>query len=251
MTKPSVWQAPTGRKIAYHLTEGKGPLVVFLGGFMSDMSGSKAIYLQKWAARSGRAFLRFDYSGHGVSEGAFVDGAIGDWYADAEGLIAHVSSGPVVLVGSSMGGWISFLIARAGLVDVVGMVTIAAAPDFTEDGFFASFDAPTREILDREGVVHVPSDYGAPYPITKRLIEDGRNHLVMRQPLGLPFAVRMVQGTEDASVTRETALGLLDHVSCEDVRLMLVRGKNHSFSDDDCLKIIEQQIEDVLGLAGV
>ena len=99
--------------------------------------------------------------------------------------------------------------------------------------------------------MHVPSDYGAPYPITKRLIEDGRNHLVMRQPLGLPFAVRMVQGTEDASVTRETALGLLDHVSCEDVRLMLVRGKNHSFSDDDCLKIIEQQIEDVLGLAGV
>ena len=249
MTKPSVWQAPTGRKIAYHLTEGEGPLVVFLGGFMSDMSGRKAVYLQEWAARSDRAFLRFDYSGHGVSEGAFIDGAIGDWYADAEGLIAHFSSDPVVLVGSSMGGWISFLIARAGLVNVTGMVTIAAAPDFTEDGFFASFDAPTREILDREGVVHVPSDYGAPYPITKRLIEDGRNHLVMPQPLELPFAIRMVQGTQDASVTRDTALGLLEHVSCDDVRLMLVRGKNHSFSDDECLKIVEQQIEDLLGLA--
>lgn len=248
MTEPSVWQGPTGRKIAYHLTEGEGPLVVFLGGFMSDMSGSKAVHLQGWAARTGRAFLRFDYSGHGVSEGAFMKGSIGDWYADAEGLIAHITPGKVIVVGSSMGGWISLLIARSGVVNVAGIVTIAAAPDFTEDGFFASFDGPTRETLEREGVVYVPSEYGSPYPITKRLIEDGRNHLVLRQSLDLPFVVRMLQGAEDASVTRDTALGLFDHVSCKDVRLMLVRGKNHSFSDDECLTIIEQQIEDVLGL---
>lgn len=235
---------PQNRTIAYHLTSGSGPAVVFLGGFMSDMEGTKALHLENWAKSSGRAFLRFDYSGHGVSGGAFEDGAIGDWFEDAQAVLGLVE-GPVVLVGSSMGGWISLLIARAMPNRVAGMVTIAAAPDFTEDGFWAGFDLDARNRLMTEGVVLVPSDYGAPYPITQRLIGDGRDQLVLRTPLALPFPVRFLQGTKDTSVSRETALQLFDHAEARDKHLTFVEGADHSFSSPDCLSLLEAAIGDV------
>ncbi|MCT8159774.1 alpha/beta hydrolase [Pseudoruegeria sp. SHC-113] len=239
-------QTKAGRRIAYHRSEGKGLGVVFLGGFKSDMEGSKALHLEAWAQRHGRAYLRFDYSGHGQSGGAFTDGCIGDWAADAQAAIEALTEGPQVLVGSSMGGWISLLMTKALAGRVAGLVTIAAAPDFTEAGFWASFSEAERRQVMEAGQIAVPSEYGEPYIITRRLIEDGRNHLVMDKPLPLPFPVRCLQGTADNAVSTETALALLDHADCADMRLTLKKGADHSFSDPECLVLIEKTIEKVL-----
>lgn len=242
---PRFLDTPTGRRIAYHQTEGAGPGVVFLGGLMSDMEGSKAQHLQAWAERTGRAFVRFDYSGHGQSSGRFTDGCIGDWAADAMAVLGALTTGPQVLVGSSMGGWVSLLIARAMPERVAGLVTIAAAPDFTEDSMWASFTPDQRAELEKEGIVHLPSDYGAPYPITRRMIEDGREQLVLRSPLYLPFPVRMLQGTADADVDQSVALRLLEHATGDDIRLTLVKGADHRFSTPDLLTLIEKSTEKV------
>ncbi len=244
---PDLIEGPKGRRIAYHALDGAGPAVVFLGGFRSDMEGTKALWLEDWAKRRGQAFLRFDYSGHGGSAGDFLDGCIGDWAADAAAVLDLVN-GPAVLVGSSMGGWISLLLARAR-PGIAGLVTIAAAPDFTEDSMWAGFDAAQRAELAERGVVHLPSDYGAPYPITRRLIEDGRQQLVLRSPLELPFPVRFLQGTEDRDVEMGVALRLLDHARGPDLRLTLVKGADHRFSSPDCLELIGAAVEEVLARA--
>lgn len=239
---------PEGRQIAYHKIDGTGPAVVFLGGFMSDMAGTKAVHLEGWARSQGRAFLRFDYSGHGESDGKFVDGTIGDWFEDARAALGLLS-GKVVLVGSSMGGWISLLLAREMPEQLAGIVTIAAAPDFTEDSMWAGFDERERAELEASGLVHLPSDYGDPYPITQRLIEEGRERLVLRSPLALPFPTRFLQGTADADVDRSVALRLLDHAQGADMRLTLVEGADHRFSDPDCLALLEASVQEVIDRA--
>jgi len=237
---------PQGRDIAFERLEGTGPRIVFLGGFKSDMEGSKAIHLRDWAASEGRAFTRLDYSGHGISGGAFEDGCIGDWAADAAAVIGDA---PVVLVGSSMGGWISLLLTRQLRDQVKGLVTIAAAPDFTEDSMWAGFDEAQRRQLMTEGQVALPSDYGEPYIITRRLIEEGRKTLVLRDPLPLPFPVRFLQGTADADVDMSVALRLLEHATGPDMRLTLVDGADHRFSDEACLALIEASVTEVLARA--
>ncbi|KNG94001.1 alpha/beta fold hydrolase [Pseudaestuariivita atlantica] len=242
---PDMFETPMGRRIAYHRTKGRGPGVVFLGGLMSDMTGTKAVHLEDWAQRAGRAFLRFDYSGHGQSSGTFTEGCIGDWAADAMAVLGALTEGPQILVGSSMGGWVSLLIARAMPERVAGLVTIAAAPDFTEDGMWASFTDDQKAAMERDGVVHLPSDYGEPYPITSRMIEDGRAQLVLRSPLYLPFPVRMLQGTADEDVDMSVALRLLEHATGDDIRLTLVKGADHRFSTPDCLTLIEKSVEKV------
>ncbi|WP_172327314.1 alpha/beta fold hydrolase [Mangrovicoccus sp. HB161399] len=247
METPSYLETPQGRRLAYHRTEGTGPGVVFLGGFMSDMAGTKATHLEAWAKARGQAFLRFDYSGHGQSDGAFTEGTIGKWAEDAAAVINAVTSGPQVLVGSSMGGWISLLLLRRQLVGCCGLVTIAAAPDFTEDGFWESFSTAAREELMSHGVLHVPSDYGSPYPVTRGLIEDGRRNLVLREPLALPMPVRFLQGTADRDVDQSRAIMLLNHAQGADIRLTLVKGADHSFSTPDCLALIDRSIGEVLG----
>jgi pimeloyl-ACP methyl ester carboxylesterase len=223
---------------------------VFLGGFKSDMEGTKALWLEEWAQRTGHAFLRFDYSGHGQSSGAFTDGAIGDWATDARAAIEARTKGPQILVGSSMGGWIALLLARAMPQRVAGLVTIAAAPDFTEDSMWAGFDAAQRATLQNEGQLALPSDYGEPYIITRRLIEEGRENLVLRSPLGLPFPVRFLQGTADQDVDKSVALSLLDHSVGPDMRLVLVDGADHRFSDADYLALIGASVEEVIARAG-
>jgi pimeloyl-ACP methyl ester carboxylesterase len=250
---------PQGRRIAYHLTPGTGqgagqetgqgaePTVVFLGGFRSDMNGTKAVHLEAWAKARGQGFLRLDYSGHGESSGDFLDGAIGDWAEDAAAVIEAAAPGPVVLVGSSMGGWIGLILAGRLGGRVRGYVGIAAAPDFTEDSMWAAFDASEREALATIGRVEQPSDYSdEPYVITRRLIEDGRDHLVLRAPLVLPFPVRLLQGTADTDVDVKVALRLLDHAEGDDIRLALVKGADHRFSTPDCLALIERSVEEVL-----
>lgn len=248
---PDFLTTPAGRRIAYHKTEGAGPGVVFLGGFKSDMTGTKAQHLQDWAEATGRAFLRFDYSGHGQSSGAFLDGCIGDWAADAMAAISALTTGPQVLVGSSMGGWISLLVARAMPDRVAGLVGIAAAPDFTEDLMWATFTEAERAAL-AAGRVEQPSDYSdEPYVITRRLIEEGRSQLVLRSPLPLPFPVRLLQGTADVDVPPAVALRLVDHAESPDLRLVLVKGADHRFSTPTCLALTVTQIEEVLALAKI
>lgn len=247
---PQTLTTAQGRRIAFHQTPGKGPGVVFLGGLKSDMQGTKAVFLEDWAKRTDRAFLRFDYSGHGESSGAFTDGCIGDWAEDAEAAILTLTEGPQVLVGSSMGGWQALLFARRHPEIVAGMVGIAAAPDFTEDSMWAGFTEAQKAEMEARGSVALPSDYGEPYIITRRMIEDGRNRLVLRSPLRINAPVRLLQGTDDADVDMSVALRLFDHLDGPDIRLELVKGADHRFSDDYCLARILAAVEDVLSLAG-
>ncbi len=238
---------PQHRRIAFVQTPGQGPGVVFLGGFKSDMSGTKAVFLQDWADRTGRAFLRLDYSGHGQSSGEFLDGAIGDWFEDALVAVEALTQGPQILVGSSMGGWISLLVARRIPQRMAGFVGIAAAPDFTEDSMWAGFSPQQKADLDGKGRVELPSDYAdVPYVITQRLITEGRRHLVLQSPLVLPFPVRLLQGTADSDVPPAVALRLMDHAQSPDLRLTLVKGADHRFSTPVCLALIQSSIEDIL-----
>lgn len=232
---------PRGDRLAFAYTPGTGPCVVFLSGYRSDMESTKAVHLEAWAAARGRAFLRLDYAGHGQSGGVFEEGCIGDWAADAEAVIRHVCEGPVVLVGSSMGGWIAAILTRR-LKTVTGFVGIAAAPDFTEDGFWAGFTREQRHQVMEEGRLLLPSAYDDPYVVTKRLIEDGRRHLVLRSALRMPWPVRLLQGTEDEAVSRKTALALLDHIEGPDVSLLLVKGADHRFSTPESLARVEAAV---------
>jgi pimeloyl-ACP methyl ester carboxylesterase len=249
MTMAQTLTTPQGRTLAYHLTAGRGPCVVFLGGLKSDMQGTKAVFLEEWARREGRAFLRFDYSGHGESSGEFTDGCIGDWAQDTLAAVTALTTGKIVPVGSSMGGWQSLLLCRAMPERIAGMVTIAAAPDFTEDGYWASFTDAQKQQLEAEGRVELPSDYMEPYIITKRMIEDGRKQLVLRSRLDLPFPVRFLQGTADTAVSVATAVKLLEHATGPDMQLQLVKDADHRFSDDRCLGLMQAALQEVLDKA--
>jgi len=246
MPSPDYLTTPSGRRIAYHRDPGAGPGLMFLGGFKSDMEGTKAIHLQALARLQGRAFVRFDYSGHGQSSGEFTQGAIGDWAEDARAVLDQLTEGPQILVGSSMGGWISLLLARAAPERLAGLVTIAAAPDFTEDSMWAGFSPDQQKTLISEGQVALPSEYGAPYIITRRLIEEGRQNLVLREALDLPFPVRFVQGTADADVETSVAIRLIEHATGPDMRLTLLKGADHRFSSPEALGVVEAAISDVL-----
>ncbi|WP_025053531.1 alpha/beta hydrolase [Sulfitobacter noctilucae] len=249
MSDSQTIETPQGRTLAYHLTEGRGPCVVFLGGLKSDMEGTKALFLEDWARKEGRAFLRFDYSGHGQSSGTFEQGCIGDWAEDTAAAVASLTSGPIVPVGSSMGGWQALLLARAQPDIIAGLVTIAAAPDFTEDGWWAGFTGDQKRELKDEGQVALPSDYMEPYIVTQRMIEDGRNQLVLRTPLDLPFPVRFLQGTADTAVSVATAVQLLDHATGPDMQLKLVKDADHRFSDGPCLGLIVDALDEVLAIS--
>lgn len=252
---------PDGRRLAYHRSRGAvataareaggtpPPGVVFLGGFRSDMTGTKATYLETLCAARGLDFLRFDYTCHGASSGDFeTEGRIGAFAADALDALDRLTEGRQVLVGSSMGGWISLLVARARPGRVAGLIGIAAAPDFTEDGFWAGFSDAQRAEMAETGRVDLPSEYSdEPYVITRLLIEDGRDNLVLRAPLPLPFPVRLLQGTADADVPVDWALKLLDHADSPDLRLTLVDGADHRFSEPRELAILAATLDEVLG----
>lgn len=239
------------RQLAYDQTSGDGPGVVFLGGFQSDKSGTKALHLEEWAKAAGRAYLRFDYSGHGASSGDIPDHTIGDWADDAEAIIRALTRGRQILVGSSMGGWIALLLARRMPDRIAGLVTVAAAPDFTEESYWKHFTDAERAEMESEGQIMVPSEYSdEPYIITRRLIEDGRRHLVLQDPLELPFPTRFLQGSEDTAVPVDMAMRLFSHVSGKDVRLTLVKGADHRFSDPDCLALIVRTLEELGARSG-
>jgi pimeloyl-ACP methyl ester carboxylesterase len=228
---PRILARPDGAGLAYHAWPGKAPGVVFLGGFMSDMAGVKATSLEAACRRAGRAFVRFDYFGHGASSGAFTDGTIGRWAEDATAVIDELTEDRQVLVGSSMGGWIMLLAALARRKRVAGLFGIAAAPDFTEALIWPSYNESVRETRRTEGFYLEPSDYGEPYPITYRLITEARNHLVLGLPIALPCPVRLVHGMRDAEVPWRHALTLAEAIAGDDVRVTLLKDGEHRLSE--------------------
>lgn len=241
-----------GATIAYHFSPGdnadKPTGVVFLGGFKSDMQGGKALALESWCQTQGRAFLRFDYTGHGQSSGAFTDGTIGQWANDALYALDHLTKGPQVLVGSSMGGWLMLLVARERPERLKGLVGLASAPDFTEDLMWNELNDEQRAELEREGHVALPSDYDPlePYIITKALIEDGKNHLLLRDPLNIQVPVRLIQGMKDRDVPWATALKIQDALITDDVEIQFVKNGDHRLSEAADLKRMTRTLGNLL-----
>ena len=242
--EPSRLTRDDGSIIAYHRSEGKSPGVVFFPGFMSDMTGSKAVELERYCRARGQAFLRFDYTGHGQSSGAFVDGTIGAWTADALDVIDRLTTGPQVLVGSSMGGWIMLLAALARPERAAGLLGIAAAPDFTEDLIPHELTPAQRSELVTRGRVDVPSEYG-PEP-TQALMEDGRRHLVLRRPIAFDGPVRLIHGMRDPDVPWQTALRICQMMQSKDVEVTLVKDGDHRLSELEDLERLKRTLDELI-----
>lgn len=238
---------PHGR-IAYRRRGGAGPGVVWLGGFRSDMLGTKAACLDEWAEKNNRAFLRFDYSGHGESEGKFEDGSISDWFADALCAFDQLSDGPQILIGSSMGGWIATLLARARPERLASIIFIAPAPDFTERLMWPAFSDEQRTTIIKEGRLEQPSDYSdEPEIITLKLIEDGRRNLVMDPLIPINVPVRILQGMADDAVPWQHACKFAECLESNDVETTLIKNGDHRLSTPDELARLIATLNALIG----
>jgi pimeloyl-ACP methyl ester carboxylesterase len=225
------------RSIAVRTRAGAAPGLFWLSGFNSDMQGTKAVALDVWAADHGRACVRFDYSGHGESGGAFIDGTIGRWLEDSIAVFEQFCAGPQVVIGSSMGGWMALLLAREitrrggiGRAILAGLVLIAPAPDFTEELMWKGFSPEIRQEIETKGMWLRPSQYGEPYPITRALIEEGRNHLLFGSAIDVGCPVRILQGAQDPDVPWRHAFALAHRLPSDDVVLTVIRDGDHRLS---------------------
>lgn len=238
-----------GRDIAVRALPGKEPGVFWLGGFKSDMSGTKAEFLADWAGERGNAYVRFDYSGHGVSGGAFEDGTISQWLEEAIFVFDHATEGEQIVVGSSMGGWMALLLAKAlaarGEKRLKALVLIAPAPDFTEDLMWERFPPPVRELIEKSGRFLKPTLYGEdPYVITRGLIEDGRRHLLLGAPFAVGCPVRILQGAQDEDVPWEHAMRLVTCLAEDDVVFSLVKDGDHRLSRPEDLERLAAALDE-------
>lgn len=238
--------ARMGVELAWSKLAGRAPTVVFLPGFLSDMTGLKGTELGGFCAARGQALLRFDYSGHGQSGGRFEDGTIGGWLEDTLAIIDRVSEGPLVLVGSSMGGWIALLAAIARPERIAGLVGIAAAPDFTERLMWQAMTFEERARLMTHDVIHGPSEYGNPYPITRALIEDGRRHLLLDEPIPISCPIRLLHGQRDRDVPWELALLTADKLASPGVHVTLVKDGDHRLSRPQDLALLRRTLAALL-----
>lgn len=232
-----VGEGSSARRIAVRHRAGQGPGLVWLSGFKSDMQGGKAVALDGWAAEHGRAVVRFDYSGHGESSGDFADGTIGRWLEDSVAVFDRFCTGPQILIGSSMGGWMALLLAReikkrSGKASLAGLVLIAPAPDFTEELMWKNFSPAVKKEIETKGFCLRPSEYadGTPYPITRKLIEEGRNHLVLGSAIDLGCPVRILQGAQDPDVPWQHAFALTHRLPADDVVLTMIQDGDHRLS---------------------
>jgi pimeloyl-ACP methyl ester carboxylesterase len=233
--------------LAYIKNKGdtKKPTIMFLGGFRSDMMGSKAIYLENQCKSRGQSYIRFDYRGHGQSGGKFEDSCIGEWAQDAADILKSCTSGPVILVGSSMGGWISFLLTLKHPEHVQAIIGLAAAPDFTL-WMEAAMSNDQRSEMNDHGRFELPNHYDTrPYIITKKLIEDGRKNALLAQGMDINVPVRLIQGKADADVPWETAEDIKRAISGNDVEITYIEGADHRLSNPDQLEIIGRIVEEV------
>src|ERR1700738_1011646 len=226
----------SARHIAVRARGGGPPGLFWLCGFNSDMQGTKALALDAWAAEHNRACVRFDYSGHGESGGAFIDGTIGRWLEESVAVFEQFCAGPQVVIGSSMGGWMALLLAREmarrpeNRASLAGLVLIAPAPDFTEELMWKGFSPEARNEIETKGVWLRPSQYGEPYPITRALIEEGRNHLLLGGAIDVGCPVRILQGAQDPDVPWRHAFALADRLPSDDVVLTMVQDGDHRLS---------------------
>src|ERR1041384_7085927 len=238
---------PDGNTVAYATTRGRTPTAVFLGGFRSDMTGTKAMALEEWAQRTGRAYVRFDYLGHGQSSGRFEDGTIGRWLDDSLAVLDQLTEGKLVLVGSSMGGWLSLLAARARPERLAGLVLIAAAPDFTERMLLKGLSTEDRATLERDGRLERPSQYSPePSVFTWKLIEEGRRHLVLDKKLALPCPVHMLHGQSDPDVPWEYSLQIAAHLEAPEVITTFIKGGDHRLSTPVDIARLIATVEELL-----
>lgn len=231
-----VGQGDAARRIAVRAREGDPPGLFWLGGFKSDMRGTKAVALDAWAAERRRACIRFDYSGHGESGGDFVEGTIGRWLEESVAVFEQFCVGPQVVIGSSMGGWMALLLARelarrpAPRASLKGLVLIAPAPDFTEELMWKGFSPEIRHQIETTGAWLRPSEYGEPYPITRNLIEEGRRHLLLGATIEVGCPVHILQGAQDPDVPWKHAFALAHRLPAEDVVLTMVQDGDHRLS---------------------
>ena len=218
------------------------PLIVFLGGFRSDMEGTKALYLEEQCKQRDQSFIRFDYRGHGQSEGVFEEACISDWAQDAQDIIEQCTSGPIILVGSSMGGWISLLIALK-LDRVAGLVGLAAAPDFTT-WMEERMSVQQKEQLESDGYFELPNDYDdTPYIITKKLIEDGRQNTLLDKEVSINVPVRLIQGMKDTDVEWQVAHRIKNAIIGDNVEVVLLENADHRLSSPDQLEVLNKTLE--------
>jgi pimeloyl-ACP methyl ester carboxylesterase len=242
--------ASDARRIAVRRDEGAGPGLFWLGGFKSDMKGTKAAALSQWARENGRACTRFDYSGHGESGGDFRAGTIGGWLEESLTVFEAYAEGPQVVIGSSMGGWLALLLLRElrrrkdAKASAVGLVLIAPAVDFTEVLMWQRFPPKVKNEIETSGVWLRPSEYGEPYPITQRLIEEGRNHLLLGGMIETGCPVRILQGVQDPDVPWNHAVALTSRLAQDDVVLTLVKDGDHRLSrPEDIERLIKAVAE--------
>src|SRR5258708_4949997 len=255
LSRVGVGTGEAARGIAVRLQAGKSPGIFWLGGFKSDMRGTKAEALAVHAAKTGRAYLRFDYSGHGESGGAFEAGTISRWLEESVAVFERVARGPQIVVGSSMGGWIALLLARAlaargkgGEAKMAGLVLIAPAPDFTEALMWAEMSPEVRREIEEKGAWLRPSQYGdGPYPITRALIEDGRKHLLLDRPIEIGCPVRILQGVLDPDVPWRHALKLVSCLAQDDVVLTLVKDGDHRLSRPEDIERLLGVVDELSG----
>ncbi len=242
---PDYFARPDGVRLAYRHRKGAGPTIVFLPGYMSDMEGGKAIALEAWAQARGRAMLRLDYAGNGSSEGRFADGTLESWRDDVLLLIDALTDGPLLLVGSSMGGWLALLIALTRPDRVVGIVGIAAAPDFTEWGFT---DAD-KALLQTEGRIEEPTPYDdQPYVTTRAFWESGQAHLLLTEEIAINCPIRLLQGQADADVPWRTALTLAERLHSCDVQTLLIKDGDHRLSRESDIALLISTVARLLDI---
>lgn len=247
----SYLEIPSSPKLAYHKLQygdsQQSPTIVFLGGLMSDMEGTKAIALEEYCKKHEYNFIRFDYLGHGESDGKFTDGTISKWKDNVIAVIDNLTEGAVLLVGSSLGGWLMHLAALERKDRIIAMIGIAAAPDFTKDLMWDMFDDNVKEELEEKGIYNMPSEYSdCPYPITMDLITDGKQNLLLDKDIDLDIPVRLIHGTKDDDVPYELSMKLSERLISEDVQVTLVKKGDHRMSDDAAIQILCRTLEELL-----
>lgn len=253
MQKPLFLTAQNGDQLAYHKAKAQKkssiPNIIFLGGLMSDMNGTKAVALEAFCKGQDYNFIRFDYMGHGESSGKFEDGTISRWKANALEIIDNLTEGKTLLIGSSLGGWIMLLAALERPEKIAALIGIASAPDFTEELMWEQFDESVRQQIIEQGIYHMPSEYGdCPYPVTKALIEDGRKNLLLQNTINLHCPVRLLHGMKDDDVPYSISVRIAEQLSTQDVEVTLIKSGDHRMSDDYTIKILCKTLQETLAI---
>lgn len=243
---PNILKKKDGQYLAYHKLEGKTPGIVFLSGFRADMMGSKAVFFEEFCRERGLAYVRFDYSGHGVSSGKFEEGSISQWAEDALAILDNLTMDQQILVGSSMGGWIMTLVAMQRKARIAGLMGIASAPDFVESMIQERLTPEQRKDLETKGVCYLTSEGYDPYPLTQKMIEDGKRSTVLNAPIDLQCPMRFVHGMNDMDVPWKWSEKLMNNCLTTHATLTLVKGGQHSLSKDYELEVLANHLDGLL-----